>query len=275
MTTPWIAALFALFVWWFATGVILLVVRRADRAGGHAHGRSVLFGTPVLALGFALLIHSVENTSVAGAYTGFLAALAIWGWIELTFLTGLVTGPTRAKCPAHVFGLDRLWRGWSVVAHHEALLLVGLLVMVLVCHGAANPMALWAYLVLFGARILAKLNLFFGVPRINTEFVPRPLEHIKSYFRRGPITLAFPVAITALSLLTGGLVHQLWTADTGYAQITYALLSALAALALLEHWLMVVPLPDAKLWRWMLPTPRGPQIHSAHASDDTNGKIAP
>jgi hypothetical protein len=21
----------------------------------------------------------------------------------------------------------------------------------------------------------------------------------------------------------------------------------------LEHWLMVVPLPDAKLWRWMLP----------------------
>ena len=142
MTTPWIAALFALFVWWFATGVILLVVRRADRAGGQAHGRSVLFGTPVLALGFALLIHSVDNTSVAGAYTGFLAALAIWGWIELTFLTGLVTGPTRSKCPAHVFGLDRLWRGWSVVAHHEALLLVGLGVMVLACHGAANPIAL-------------------------------------------------------------------------------------------------------------------------------------
>ena len=29
--------------------------------------------------------------------------------------------------------------------------------------------------------------------------------------------------------------------------------SALAALALLEHWFMVLPLPDEKLWRWMLP----------------------
>ena len=35
----------------------------------------------------------------------------------------------------------------------------------------------------------------------------------------------------------------------------FALLTALAALALLEHWLMVMPLPDAKLWRWMLPAP--------------------
>jgi hypothetical protein len=30
-------------------------------------------------------------------------------------------------------------------------------------------------------------------------------------------------------------------------------LASLSALALLEHWLMVLPLPDAKLWRWMLP----------------------
>ena len=37
--------------------------------------------------------------------------------------------------------------------------------------------------------------------------------------------------------------------------VALALLSGLAALALVEHWLMVVPLPDAKLWRWMLPAP--------------------
>jgi putative photosynthetic complex assembly protein 2 len=33
----------------------------------------------------------------------------------------------------------------------------------------------------------------------------------------------------------------------------FTLLTTLSALALLEHWLMVLPLPDAKLWRWMLP----------------------
>ena len=35
--------------------------------------------------------------------------------------------------------------------------------------------------------------------------------------------------------------------------VAFAFLAAIAALALLEHWLMVLPLPDAKLWRWMLP----------------------
>jgi hypothetical protein len=31
LADPWIAALAALFLWWFSTGAILLVVRLADR----------------------------------------------------------------------------------------------------------------------------------------------------------------------------------------------------------------------------------------------------
>jgi hypothetical protein len=38
--------------------------------------------------------------------------------------------------------------------------------------------------------------------------------------------------------------------------VGFALLAAITALALLEHWLMVLPLPDEKLWRWMLPAPK-------------------
>ena len=48
------------------------------------------------------------------------------------------------------------------------------------------------------------------------------------------------------------------------------LLSALTVLALLEHWFMVLPLPDQKLWRWMIPQPRSThtltQLTPAHAS---------
>ena len=40
---------------------------------------------------------------------------------------------------------------------------------------------------------------------------------------------------------------------TDATMIGHALLAALTALALLEHWFMVLPLPDQKLWRWMLP----------------------
>ena len=48
---------------------------------------------------------------------------------------------------------------------------------------AAHPLAAAA-----GARILAKLNLFFGVPRINIQFLPRPLAHLASHFRVSRIT---------------------------------------------------------------------------------------
>lgn len=268
MSSVWIALLSALFLWWFSTGVILVAVRWADRRGGSSHAMTVIAGVPVLALGILALIASLNNTGVSGAYQGFLAALAIWGFIELTFLTGVVTGPNRAACPQGVAGMDRLWRAWSTVSHHELLLLVGLLALVIICQGAANGVALWTYLVLFLARIGAKLNLFLGVPRINTEFVPRPLAHLSSYFRKGPITLAFPVAITALTFGTAWLGFQLWGAETAGAQVRFALLTGIAGLALLEHWLMVVPLPDAKLWRWMLPAPNetAPRLRAAQVN---------
>ncbi|MFK7755040.1 MAG: putative photosynthetic complex assembly protein PuhE [Sedimentitalea sp.] len=255
----WITALFALFVWWFSTGVILLVVRRADRIGGHAHRLAVVGGLPVLAAGITGLAHSVTDTSVTGAYIGFLSALAIWGWAELSFLTGFIAGPNKTPCAPDARGIDRLRSAWNTIVHHELLLLMGLLLLVVASTGASNQIAMWTYLVLFGARILAKLNLFFGVPRINTEFVPRPLDHMTSYFRKGPVTLAFPLAITLLSFALACLMHQLWTETDPARLVGFALLGSLTALALLEHWLMVLPLPDAKLWRWMLPAPATPK----------------
>jgi putative photosynthetic complex assembly protein 2 len=88
------------------------------------------------------------------------------------------------------------------------------------------------------------------------EFVPLRLIHLKSYFRRGPVTLAFPAAITVLTALLALCTERLWFAGSDAAVAGYGLLTALVALALLEHWLMVIPLPDAKLWRWMLPAPK-------------------
>ncbi len=256
MTAHWTAAVLAIFVWWFATGAIMLAVRWADRAGGGAHGMVVFAGVPLLSLGVAAVVLSLSSVTVWGVYAGFLGALAIWGWIEMAFLAGIIAGPERRECPPGLAGWARFGRAWGTVAHHELALALGLMVLVMVTSGAVNQIALWSYLILFVARILAKLNLFFGVPRINLEFVPVQLTHIKSYFRRGPITVMFPVAITVLSFVVAGLAHRLVTADTDMQAAGFTLLSALAALALLEHWLMVVPLPDAKLWRWMLPAPK-------------------
>jgi putative photosynthetic complex assembly protein 2 len=261
MDHPLTLTLIAIFLWWFFTGVILFAVRWADRQGGAAHGMVVLAGVPFLAAGAAGVIASLPGASVPAVYAGFLGALAIWGWIELAFLAGIVTGPERRPCPPGLAGMARFRRAWNTVAHHELALATGLLVLVLLSSGAENKVALWTYLVLWVARVSAKLNLFFGVPRINVEFVPARLDHIKGYFRQGPVTPFFPLAITLLTLATGGLIAQLVLASDPVPVAALTLLAALSALALLEHWLMVLPVPDARLWRWMLPgdpLPRSP-----------------
>ncbi len=250
----WIAALFALFAWWFSTGLILFVVRRADRSGGHK--LAVIAGVPAALIGAALVQASLGMHSVTGVYLGFIGALLIWGWIELAFLAGVITGHVTTACPPGLIGPARFIRAFGTVSYHELLLVCGLWGLVLASAGAENRVALATFLVLFLARICAKLNLFFGVPRINTEFVPDRLAHLKTYFTRGPITLAFPVAVTVLTALLAVCAERLWHAGNEVTIAGFGLLTALAALALLEHWLMVVPLPDAKLWRWMLPAPK-------------------
>ena len=251
----WLAVIFAMFVWWFATGAILLVVRHADRQGGRAHMMAVLLGLPFLVAGIAAVVASLDQTGVMGVYLGFLGALAIWGWIELAFLTGVITGPMRDPAEPNASRIARFSRAFQTLAYHELLLVLALFGLVLAAEGAVNRVALATYLVLFLARISAKLNLFFGVPRINTEFVPARLQYLKSYFRKGPVTAAFPIAVTVLTALLAVCAERLWTAQSDAVHVGFALLTALSALALLEHWLMVVPLPDAKLWRWMLPAP--------------------
>ena len=117
----------------------------------------------------------------------------------------------------------------------------------------------WTFTVLYGARISAKLNLYFGVPRINTEFLPRALGHMPSHFRISRLNWFFPVSVTALTLAVAHWLERLHAAITPGETTGFALLAAITSLALLEHWLMVLPLPDAKLWRWMLPAPKPPE----------------
>lgn len=120
LSDPWIAALAALFLWWFSTGAILVIVRLADRRGGRAGLLATLAGLPVLGLGIWGYLVTLDATGVAAAYCGFLAALAIWGWIELAFLTGIVTGPNLRPCPDDLPEWERFLRAWGTVAFHAS-----------------------------------------------------------------------------------------------------------------------------------------------------------
>ncbi|MEL6127774.1 MAG: putative photosynthetic complex assembly protein PuhE [Pseudomonadota bacterium] len=248
------AIFFALFLWWFSTGVILAAVSRAGQMEGRGGFIALTLMTlPVLIGGGALYLRTLEELSLTAAFTGFAAALAIWGWIELAFLTGAITGPDRRSCPPGADGLTRFGYGLRAIQYHELALLLAVALLTVVSSGAPNQVGYWTFLILFFARVSAKLNLFLGVPNINVEFLPRPVQHLQTYFGPARTNRLFPFTVTALTLALGCWVERaVARADDPVALTGFTLLSTLTALAVLEHWLMVVKLPDAALWRWMI-----------------------
>ncbi len=251
LANPWIAALAALFLWWFSTGVILMLVRYSDHRGLQL--KSTLLSLPILAIGMAGIWWSSDTVSPEMAFVAFLSAVAVWGWIELAFLSGVVTGPNTSNCPEGIPEWERFIRAWGTIAYHEMALVAGLLALGFATQGGENTVGFWTFAVLFFARISAKLNLFLGVPKINTEFLPSRLAHLPSHFRKAPISWLFPVSITALSFAVACWLERIYASSLAGDKTGFALLAALTALALFEHWMMVLPLPDEKLWRWMLP----------------------
>jgi len=256
LASPWIAAVVALFVWWFSTGVILMAVRWVDRRGALARIALTVGTLPIFGAGLWGYLVSLDTLDNATAYHGFLAAIALWGWIELAFLTGVITGPNTRTLPEDAPEWERFLRAWGTVAYHEMVLLATLVFLVLTGWGAENGIGLWTFAVLYFARISAKLNLYLGVPKINVEFIPTTLAHLPSHFRTARFNWLFPFSITALTMAVFCWIERLY-ATTGLmiegGPVGFALLTAITALAALEHWFMVLPLPDEKLWRWMLP----------------------
>ena len=267
--SPWIAALAALFLWWFSTGIILWRVRVADNGTAQDHINSVIIGLPLLVVGLLAVRASLSDLSPSGIYMAFFAALAIWGWIELAFLSGVITGPNREVCPPFATKTDRFWRAVGTVAWHETALILALLLLGTASIQSDNPFAFATFALLFVARISAKLNLFFGVPRINTQFLPKTLSHLPSHFRYGRITAMFPISVSVLTVASALLLERAINVNAPGMTIGYALLTSLCLLALLEHWFMVLPLPDEKLWRWMMPARKSHSKDRLH--EDANG----
>jgi len=247
--SPWIAAPVALFLWWFSTGAILWVVRRNT---GASH-RVALWSLPVLLAGAAGFLVSLDGQGTGSVYLGFVSALAIWGWIELAFLCGLITGPNDYPCPRDAALWERFIRAWGTIAYHEILLVLIAMALAAISWTHPNTVGAWCFGILFVARISAKLNLFFGVPKFNTEFLPDHLSHLPSHFRIARMNWFFPISVTLLSVAVAFFMTGAGHATNDQAKVAQILLASLTALALIEHWLLVLPLPDAKLWRWMLP----------------------
>lgn len=242
------AIVYTLFVWWFSTGAVLYLV------GMPRHTFLVSMTTATAAAGLALLglVATASDNTVASAFCAFSCALVVWGWHEMSFLTGTVTGPRRTPCPKDATGWPRFRAAAATLIHHEIAIALTAGGIAALTWGQPNQIGLWTFLVLWLARLSAKFNVFYGVANLSEEFLPAHLQYLASYFRRRPMNLLFPLSITATTVAAAIFAAQAAASATPFETTGWTLLATLTTLALIEHWFMVVPLPTNALWTWGL-----------------------
>jgi putative photosynthetic complex assembly protein 2 len=254
--------LFATLLWFFATGFVLWL----DRLPQATWPFSIVAAT--VASGFAMggIIMTAPMTGSAAAYIAFACALVIWGWHELSFLMGFVTGPNRDACPADAAGWRRFRLAAATLIHHEIAMFLTVLVIAAASWGQPNQTATLTFVLLFVMRLSAKFNIFAGVPHLSTEMMPDHMRYLASYFRIRPPRLFYAVSLLAIVVLAAWLGNAALGAEGG-AATCYALTFSLVVLAFLEHGFLVVPWQDTRLFRWAM---RGVQPPAAaeksHAS---------
>lgn len=237
----------ALLVWWFSTGAILFLVGMAP----STYRWTMAGASAVMAVGVYQMVQFSGDTSVVGAYVSFLGGLAVWAWHETSFLTGTLTGPRRQACPKDCRGWRHFVHGVEAILHHEIAIILTAGILVAVTWGAPNQVGTWTFLILWVMRLSAKLNIFLGASNVPEEFLAPHMAYLGSFFRKRRMNLLFPVSITAstaVAVLLG--LHAFAASATPFETAAYMLLFTFMALAILEHWFLMLPVPVAAIWQW-------------------------
>ncbi len=250
MSGPGYAVLYALLIWWFTTGAVLYLV--GMRRETYSWSMAAASVAALISL-YALYLTS-GSTSVTAAYVAFSSAIVVWGWHEISFLTGFITGPRTTETAARPKGQRaQFWASVETLLYHEAAILATALLLYVLLAASPNQVGLWTFVILWVMRLSAKLNVYFGVPNLTEEFLPQHLVYLKSYFCHRPMNLLFPISVTLSTVVTAFLVAMAAApAASAFDTAGAALLASLMGLAVLEHWFLVIPIPSASLWTWGL-----------------------
>lgn len=236
---------FVVILWWSATGAIFWL----DGLPQKTFGLSIGVATVILLASLVALGVSSGVATPAGAFVGFAAAIGVWGWNELLFLTGAVTGPNRRPAPAGLTGWPRFKAAAASVIHHEAVILASGVAVAALTAAGPNRVGLWTFMTLWAMRLSAKLNIYVGVPNPGERFLPEHLAYLAGHFRRAPVGAFFAVTITAATAAL--ILIALYGAGeqpTGFEIAGVTLVSTLLALAVIEHVFLALPWDSAALW---------------------------
>lgn len=242
-----------ILIWFFATGLVAWL----DNLERRTFPRS-LFVAALGGIGGSVLVAaSMQQSTLGAVYASLAGAILIWAWHEITFLTGVITGPRREPCPEGANGLQRFYYAVAAMAWHEIGLALSALGLIWMSRSAPNQVGAMAFALLLAMRLSTKLVIFLGVPNMSTDILPPHLRYLTSYFGQRRFGPDLCLAIAASVSLASWLAWQALTAPTGSAEAAGAsLLFALAALGALEHLFLALPFRDGALWGWALPARR-------------------
>lgn len=244
MSPTW-AVVGVVAVWWLGTGAVFLAARGTQSARRWSFvAGSLLLGGVVVSLAPAVSM----RTDAGGVVQGLLVGFATWAWMELSFYTGYVTGPSTREPPPGSGFVTRFRHALEACLWHELAIVGGLALLLLLSPGP-NRWAALQFSVFWGLHEVARINVLIGVPHPFRELLPRHLSHLQPYLepRRAGVwlhgSLAILVAVTAAAtaLALGG-------SDSG--RIGWTALSVLLGLGVLELGVLLFPVPLARLWQW-------------------------
>jgi putative photosynthetic complex assembly protein 2 len=247
MATIGLTVLFVVFLWWFATGLVLYL----DGLPRRTFRVTLAVSGALAALSLVALELTAGERSVVNVIVSVTAALFVWGFNELLFLTGAMTGPSRERCPPDAIGFRRFLLATRALLWHEIGLVVSTLAVAWAVWGEANAFGLWTFLLLWTLRLSTKINIFLGVPNTGENFLPEQLDFLKSYFLKRPMNAFFPFSVMAATAIVALLIARAAHGDGSAGDMAgWSALAALATLGLIEHWFLVIPLGQTELWQW-------------------------
>jgi putative photosynthetic complex assembly protein 2 len=234
-------------IWFVATGLIAW----ADNRERATFSRSLMVGSAAGIAGLLVILVSSLSAQVWAVYLSFIGALMVWGWHELSFLTGASAGPRRGPADPRLTGLARFRQAAATVMHHEVALAITALLLISLSWNAPNQIGATVFVLMFAMRLISKINLFVGVPNSSAEMLPEQLAYLKTYFGPNRITRLLIMSIAVLSGIAIWFAALALGAPVGSAAMVGAsLLTTLALLGVLEHLFLALPFRDGMLWGW-------------------------
>jgi putative photosynthetic complex assembly protein 2 len=266
--------LYAALLWWFTTGLIFAVSRRSRRTVriSFALGSFIAIGA------IYMLLTTAREVSPGHIYLAFTSGLLIWGWLVAGYYFGFVTGPQTTSLNAvqpHPMG-KRFRLALRGSLYHE-LLIAGVAVLLFgLTWSQPNRWGLWIFLALWLMHSSAKLCVFLGVRNFRVDFLPPHLHYVRALLGRRPGNPLLPITVCLAISVSLALLYQVVAPGADASHITGSLLVAtMLLLGVMEHLLLVLPLPFVLFGWGVRPLPSSTSEQEIHAAQTQNAVELP